>query len=176
MIVAFLRKLCGRSYYMLNLKKLLEGAVERVDLSLALEDCSFIDDAVSGSAVAKGVITNHSGFVLLEGEITAQLLVSCARCGREFNYKAVIPLNAKITEALANEDEDEFIILTDYEFDEEDLVRSTLILELPGRYLCNEDCKGLCPKCGCDLNEGLCQCNTKEADPRWDVLKDYFSE
>ena len=106
MIVAFLRKLCGRSYYMLNLKKLLEGAVERVDLSLALEDCSFIDDAVSGSAVAKGVITNHSGFVLLEGEITAQLAYArtlssyggCAMYGYAALTEQTLSVGAEVTE------------------------------------------------------------------------------
>ena len=39
--------------------------------------------------------------------------------------------------------------------------------------LCKEDCKGLCPKCGCDLNEKECSCTTKEIDPRWAVLKNF---
>ncbi len=161
---------------MLDLKKLLEGAVPSVDFSLSLDDCEFTDDSVSGTASANGVITNHSGVIVLKGEILPDLSVSCARCGKRFKYTAPIPLNAKITDKLANDDEEEFVLLVDYQLDIEELVRTALILELPSRFLCKEDCKGLCPVCGCDLNESQCSCNTKERDPRWDVLKDFFSE
>lgn len=161
---------------MLDLKKLLEGAVPSVDFSLSLNDCEFTDDSVSGSAVATGVITNHSGVILLKGELIPDLDVSCARCGKSFKYSSPIAINAKITDKLANEDEEEFVLLVDYQLDIEELVRTALILELPSRFLCKEDCKGLCPVCGCDLNVNQCSCNTKERDPRWDVLKDFFGE
>mgnify|MGYP003310292303 CR=1 FL=1 len=84
--------------------------------------------------------------------------------------------SAKITDKLENEDEEEFLLMTDSAIDIEDVVRSALILELPSRYLCREDCKGLCSKCGKDLNTGSCSCDTKDRDPRWDVLKDFFGE
>jgi len=161
---------------MLDLKKLLEGAVPSVDFSLSLDDCEFTDDSISGTASANGVITNHSGVIVLKGELLPDLNVSCARCGKSFKYNATIPLNAKITDKLANDDEEEFVLLVDHQLDIEELVRTALILELPSRFLCKEDCKGLCPVCGCDLNEKQCSCNKKERDPRWDVLKDFFSE
>ncbi len=161
---------------MLDLKRLLEGAVPSVEFSLSLSDCEFTDDSVSGSAVAGGVITNHSGVILLEGEIIPSLNVSCARCGKEFQYSTPLPLNAKITDSLANEDEEEFVVLVDHQLDIDELVRTALILELPSRFLCKEDCKGLCLVCGCDLNEKACNCDTRDRDPRWDVLKDFFGE
>ena len=49
------------------------------------------------------------------------------------------------------------------------------MLELPTKVLCKEDCKGLCPKCGKDLNLGSCDCKTKDIDPRWQALSDLFS-
>ena len=161
---------------MLDLKKLLDGSVPFVEFSVKTDELDYIEDVVSGFANASGKITNHSGLVLLKGEIKPELIVSCARCGREFPYTEAIALEAKITDKLANEDEDEFVLLTDFALDIDELVRSTLILEMPSRFLCREDCKGLCPKCGCNLNEGGCNCELKERDPRWDVLKDYFSE
>lgn len=161
---------------MIDLKKLLDGSVPSVEFSVSLDDCDFVDESVSGLVSANGKITNHSGLVLLEGEIAPRLNVTCARCGREFSYSASFPLNAKITDRLENEDEDEFILLTDFAFDEIELVRSALILEMPSRFLCKEDCKGLCPVCGCDLNNEKCKCDTNDRDPRWDVLKDFFSE
>ncbi len=161
---------------MLDLKKLLEGAVPSVEFSLSLDDCEFTDDTVSGTAVATGVITNHSGVIELKGELVPDLNVTCARCGRGFKYSSPIALNAKIADKLANDDEEEFVLLVDHQLDIEELLRTALILELPSRFLCKDDCKGLCHVCGCDLNESPCSCNTKERDPRWDVLKDFFGE
>ena len=161
---------------MLDLKKLLDGSLDKIDFSLSVENCDFIDESVTGSAVADGIITNHSGLILLEGKVSPDLRVTCARCGKEFDYSVVIPLSAKITDKLANEDEDEFILMEDFAIDIDEIVRSALILELPSRFLCDEDCKGLCPKCGKNLNEGSCSCDMNDRDPRWDVLKDYFSE
>lgn len=159
---------------MLDLKKLLDGSLQSIDFSLSLEDCTFVEDALSGKADASGKITNHSGLILLSGSVVPEFKVACARCGKEYVYNTPVALNAKITDKLANEDEDEFIIMQDFAIDIEDIVRTALILELPTRYLCSEDCKGLCVKCGVNLNEGDCGCETKERDSRWDVLKDYF--
>ena len=161
---------------MLDLKKLLDGSVDSVEFDLSVSDCEFTDENLSGSAKATGKVTNHSGLILLTGEIIPSVKAECARCGKEIAYGTPISLNAKITDKLANDDEEEFILLTDFAIDIEDLVRSTLILEMPSRFLCKEDCLGLCVKCGCDLNEKQCNCETKDRDPRWDVLKDYFSE
>ena len=73
---------------------------------------------------------------------------------------------------LANEDDaddDEIILLQDDEVDAEDLARTAFILNMDTKILCSEDCRGLCPICGADLNEGPCGCK-KEADPRLAVL------
>lgn len=54
--------------------------------------------------------------------------------------------------------------------DLEELILSDILLELPTKLLCKEDCKGLCPHCGCNLNHQSCDCNKAYHDPRWDVL------
>lgn len=50
-------------------------------------------------------------------------------------------------------------------------VRQFLILAVPQKLLCVEECKGLCPLCGSNRNKVSCTCATKEADPRWDALR-----
>ena len=55
--------------------------------------------------------------------------------------------------------------------DMDELVMTDVTLELPFQLLCREDCKGLCPVCGADLNETTCNCNTKQIDPRLEKLK-----
>lgn len=165
-----------RGITVLDLKKLVDGSVDSVTFSQTVEDISFLDGIDSGKADVQGTVTNHSGLIVLEGEISPDLTVFCARCGKEFAYSDTIKLYAKITDKLANDDEDEFIIMENFSIDIDEIVRSALILEAPVRYLCKENCKGLCPKCGCDLNLRDCGCDTSDRDSRWDVLKDYFSE
>ena len=53
----------------------------------------------------------------------------------------------------------------------DELVMTDVTLELPFQLLCREECKGLCPVCGADLNETTCNCNTKKVDPRLEKLK-----
>lgn len=50
-------------------------------------------------------------------------------------------------------------------------VRDTLLLSIPMKVLCSSDCKGICPYCGKDLNEGPCSCSPREMDPRWEALR-----
>ena len=72
---------------------------------------------------------------------------------------------------LSEESGDDYIEAPDYKLDTDALLRDDILLELPSKFLCKESCKGLCPKCGKNLNEGPCNCNTNETDPRLAVLK-----
>jgi uncharacterized protein len=57
----------------------------------------------------------------------------------------------------------------------EDVLREQVLLSLPVRTLCRQDCKGLCPRCGRDLNSESCTCETASPDPRWSALSDLGS-
>jgi uncharacterized protein len=57
----------------------------------------------------------------------------------------------------------------------EDVVREQVLLSLPARTLCRPDCKGLCPRCGLDLNSESCTCDTAPSDPRWSALSELGS-
>ena len=57
----------------------------------------------------------------------------------------------------------------------EDVLREQVLLSLPARTLCRDDCKGLCPRCGKDLNTEQCACETAPVDPRWSALSDLAS-
>lgn len=73
--------------------------------------------------------------------------------------------------SLENEDDDSYIQIENYKLDLDELMRADILLELPTKFLCKEDCKGLCPVCGKNLNEGSCDCNLHQIDPRLEVLK-----
>jgi uncharacterized protein len=59
----------------------------------------------------------------------------------------------------------------DRELDLRPALREEWLLAAPSYALCREECKGLCPRCGTDLNAGSCQCAEQGADPRWDALR-----
>jgi uncharacterized protein len=67
-------------------------------------------------------------------------------------------------------DEPDFSFYEAGAVDVDELVREQLLLALPSRFRCGEDCKGLCPHCGADLNKETCACEHQEIDPRWSAL------
>jgi len=119
--------------------------------------------------------------IRLRGRLSAGLELQCARClepvpKRDFEllYR---PLGAD-----AGRDE---LSVTDAEAEIgyyqgeglllEDVLREQLLLALPLKVTCREDCKGLCPQCGKNLNQEQCSCSTEVEDPRWAALKDVRS-
>ena len=72
---------------------------------------------------------------------------------------------------MEGEEDGEIVLLDDGEIDIGDLAYTAFILDMDTKHLCSEDCKGLCSKCGKDLNEGDCDCPKKEIDPRLAILQ-----
>jgi len=98
----------------------------------------------------------------------------CDRCGTEFkaslknDYKMIYLMNeapeetGSLNVSYLSKDADKINILSD--------VREFALLTIPMKKLCKENCKGLCYRCGKDLNKETCNCNTQEIDPRWKPL------
>jgi uncharacterized protein len=134
------------------------------------------DAAVEGGATRKGEQ------VRLRGEIKTEVELLCDRCAAprraplavEFDT-SFIPQEVEAVKAENVELQAEDLILSAYEGDAVDLdelVREQILLALPSRHLCHEDCKGLCQKCGANLNDAPCSCEQVEVDPRWAALAD----
>ena len=66
---------------------------------------------------------------------------------------------------------DDYAIIEDGFLDMDEPLREQIEMEFPVRFLCKEDCKGLCQRCGKDLNHGPCGCDKKEVDPRLEPLR-----
>ena len=101
----------------------------------------------------------QSGALLVTGRLQTPATMRCSRCLVTFE----LPLRVKrfvFHQELGGED---FVDLTAN-------IREDIILELPQRALCEPGCKGLCPTCGMNLNEGRCQCAPKAGDQRWQAL------
>ena len=118
---------------------------------------------------AFGVIENRAGVLHLEGTLEAAVTYECSRCLKEVDKTLTIPMHAVLVERESTEEPDAFLIVGGM-VDVDEIVFDAFILNADDRFLCSEDCKGLCSHCGADLNEGPCGCE-KEIDPRLAVLR-----
>ena len=117
-----------------------------------------------------GAVTVRAGVVQLSARAVFVFHGACDRCLAPYAKAYDIPLEHTLVTTLEKEENDDFILLDNYQLDLTDLVMADILLELPYKSLCREDCRGLCPMCGKNLNEGLCGCNRKSVDPRLAVL------
>ncbi|ABY94948.1 MULTISPECIES: YceD family protein [Thermoanaerobacter] len=114
----------------------------------------------------KGTITAQKEGLLAELDITGSINAVCDRCLDEFIYNLDLKLREYVEESVDEEVDDSF-----YEnFDLTTFVVHFVILSLPMKFLCKEDCKGLCPVCGTNLNHQTCSCKREDIDPRLTVL------
>lgn len=161
---------------MLDVSGLLRGDVRELDINMTVEitdelDVKFLDcPRIEGSAV------NMSGYIELSAKLNVRYETVCARCLKPLEEDMTLELRYPIAESLENMDNDEYIIPVNGLIDLSELVRENIILNLPISHVCSEDCKGLCSKCGADLNLGDCGCVRVEKDPRWSILEHFFDE
>lgn len=136
---------------------------------------------LKGPVTAKGEAYNTGSSVVVRGTAAARAVLTCGRCARAFEHPVQTALQVEFVPGRVGEspaEDDEGQDKVPYEGDEVDLadeVRQQLLLALPMKPLCSADCKGLCPVCGQDLNEGLCECKP-QADDRLAGLADFFKQ
>jgi uncharacterized protein len=125
--------------------------------------------AYVGKPHAEGRVFNEAGILRLEGTLTAEMICVCDRCGEEFESLKQMQLDAIIVEENP-EDDPSLYVLQGNEIDLDEILSTCFILDMETKFLCREDCKGLCPSCGKNLNLGPCGCR-KATDPRFAVLE-----
>ncbi|HKJ68773.1 MAG TPA: DUF177 domain-containing protein [bacterium] len=112
----------------------------------------------------------------LAGRLTGTAVLQCHRCLSEFDYPFDLELGALITFERRKEFEGEGgIIVVSPQSDEIDITKyisDTIVLDIPYKILCKEDCRGLCSSCGTNLNYDTCDCTQDTIDPRWEKLKE----
>lgn len=126
--------------------------------------------------ILTGRVYLRADVVSLDAYVTAVYTGICDRCGRDIRKECRIRISRDIVTDLANEDNDDFIVAEDMQLDLKELALSEIILNLPMKQLCSDDCKGVCQKCGANLNDGDCGCVTKEIDPRLSALQDLLNQ
>ena len=156
----------------LNLREIIEvpGAYLPFTCELPEDNLDFPSVAGYDSAPhAEGTVFNEAGILRLTGTVTAEMRCICDRCGDEFRSTKVTELDATIVEGEPGDDPELFALEGD-EIDLDDILSTLFILDMETKFLCREDCKGLCARCGKNLNLGPCGCR-KQLDPRFAVLE-----
>ena len=123
-----------------------------------------------------GEITNTAGYMRLSLDASVDYQAECARCLAPVSGEFTLSLEKTVAprDVLLDLDEDkldDYAIIEDGFLDIDEQLLEQLEMEFPLRFFCKEDCRGLCQRCGKNLNEGECDCNHKEIDPRLEPLR-----
>ena len=150
----------------LDLKKLFESGDRPLEFQheLDLSDLEQWGEKPFGTPVAlKGRVVNRAGVVTLTYTADVAYSTKCARCLEELHKSMHMEFTHTVVRSLNQESDDDYIVVEDGILDLDEQATSDISLELPIRVLCTEDCKGLCPVCGVNLNKKTCDCES----PKW---------
>jgi len=165
---------------LLGLSKIMDcpGGVVPFNFSLDLSDLQFgASHPVTEPVHAVGEVRNVAGVLELTGMISTTIHAVCDRCAMPFDRAVEYPVQAVlVAEGENGETEDPWVFaLRDDSADLDDIVTTAFVLSMDSKLLCREDCKGLCFRCGANLNNGPCSCKP-EPDSRFSVLQKLLNQ
>lgn len=131
---------------------------------------------IDGAVSVTGEVVNNGRALEITGIITTTAKCECDRCLKEFEQRMEIPFSEIFQENAAEDDASD---VSGYEGDLIDLteiIHENIIMAKPLKTLCNAGCRGLCPKCGTNLNISQCACEHDSIDPRLAALKKIFDK
>ena len=158
----------------LNISNLSEGVHQRT-LEASPGEVG-LDGRFSGPTVVSATLEKTSRQLFLTVEFTTEAVFTCDRCLEEFRkelggkYQLVYVADER-AQAGIEDDEVQLLSPDANTIDLTEDVRQFILLALPQKTLCREDCAGICPVCGVNQNQTPCDCEVGETDPRWEGLK-----
>lgn len=162
----------------INLENVFNNGVERISTDFDFDFSSVEFDGVypfTTPVRLRGAVINETDIVYIRALASFRFDAVCDRCACEFSKDMTVGIEHILVSELNDEDNDDFILAEGMQLDVEQLVLEDILLSLPMRILCKEECKGMCSGCGKNLNEGPCDCK-KEIDPRLAALAAMLTE
>jgi uncharacterized protein len=148
------------------------------DRSLGFADSSDKNDITFVNPVfINGYINKVTNQYFVEFQIDTKVLLVCDRCLEEFekqlndNMRLIFSLETELYQEEEPGSEFRLLPAETTEIDITDDIRESLLLMIPMKILCDEECSGLCSQCGLNLNYDKCQCEKDQIDPRWEALR-----
>ena len=170
---------------LINLTELFTRDGKEQDYTQELEMEKFhapdgVYDLAEAEPVRLHVVNTGNRTLVLDGSAKLSLMIPCSRCLELVKVPFSLTLERTFDMNRTDEDRvkdlDEQPYLQGYNLDVDQLVRDELLLNLPMKVLCNEDCKGICNRCGANLNYETCDCDRSVPDPRMSVIQDIFKQ
>lgn len=164
---------------LLDLKPLFAGsrAFLSVEFEVDLSEFEFLGVKPFRSPVAiSGKIVSRAGIVESRLNCKVEYVGFCDRCLKETVVSYDVPIVRTIVTNLENEENDDITVVPDMQLDLENFCYPDIVMSLPTKVLCKDDCRGLCPDCGKDLNTGGCNCTKTEIDPRLAALAELLND
>lgn len=162
----------------LDMKPMLRGEVTSLALDYRLTPMEIYGVRFTDDLHAVGEVTDNAGYMRLTLRVSVPYVAECARCLDEVEgefeelFERTVVTRGAVDEDKLEESVDEYAVLDENGMlDVDDEILETMTLLFPKKILCDEDCPGLCPRCGRPKREGDCGCPDKEIDPRLAVLK-----
>ena len=144
---------------------------------------SHADASLSAGVTVDFVLTHHDRDLRIDGTVETAIAFRCSRCTREchrpfssrfgLSYAPQPDWGVTGAEIELKYEEMEVGYYDGVAFDVNAMVLEQIELAIPMKFVCREDCQGLCDQCGADLNEGACRCSREEPDSRLSVLLDF---
>lgn len=157
----------------IDLNNLLSGVETKLDINYVLDLSNLIYSTynpIKNGVNVVGRLYSKADVLYLDINISFDFFGFCDRCAEKVKKHFSFDVKRIVVEKLENEeDDDDYIVVSNRELDLDELVNEEVSLSLPNKILCKEDCKGLCPKCGANLNVKQCNCK-KDVDPRMAAL------
>ena len=152
-----------------------EGEEKKVNYKLDIADIDIdgvfpFKTPIDVTATAR----NRASLVTLTLDTVFDYTRCCDRCSEEFTKTMNLSFTHNLAQTLVDDGNDDYIETPDFKLELDEIVISDILLSLPQKNLCKSDCKGLCPQCGQNLNNGDCSCDTRQIDPRLEILKQFM--
>lgn len=168
--------------FVLNIKDLPDGVTRHEFMTKASDfPLDYMGIELLGTLTANAEITKSNDQIIFRGRIAAPSKLLCSRCAEEFEKVVESDLvfvlafvSAEKEDEFMDEDSEDFHFLPEgtIEYDFSPQIRELMILAVDLKPLCKDECRGICPTCGRNLNFEQCDCNKEEIDERWLPLKD----
>jgi uncharacterized protein len=134
------------------------------------------DDLTVHDLAGQVTLTRTPQGLYAQGQLRGRVDHECTRCLTDYRQPVSIRLAELFHYPPENAPSGELVVSDDAHLDLTPVAREDFILSIPISGLCQPNCKGLCPTCGKNWNEGPCDCDDSDTDPRWSGLNDLFKE
>ncbi|MBQ2897603.1 MAG: DUF177 domain-containing protein [Clostridia bacterium] len=162
---------------LLDISAVLKSSMEKLKFENEIDvndvDFSEFDANFPESVKVSGNVKNVVGVVELSAHVDCTYATTCSRCGENITKNLSFDFEQTYVKEQTAEAEDA-LTLEGKTIDLKDIVCKNIVLELPLKQLCKEDCKGICQQCGTNLNHKQCDCKTEYFNPQFEILKGLF--